>query len=100
MFTNPHPRSARRRIKQVAWFVCVLLSLSLAGCAPVGGLERTCNVVFEDNDELFFYRQVCPVKRGSDLTVSVGVPTGCRIVSVNYDRWSVSGKTGYSKSFD
>ena len=100
MFTNPHPRSARRRTGQLAWFVCVLLSLSLAGCAPAGTTQRICNVIFEDNDELFFYRQVYPVTRGSDLTVSVGVPAGCRIASVNYDRWSVSGKTGYSESYD
>ena len=100
MFTNPHPQSVRRRIRQAAWFVCVLLPLLLAGCAPAGAAERTCNIIFEDNDELFFYRQVYPVTRGSDLTVSVGVPTGCRIVSVNYDCYSVTGKTGYSESFD
>ena len=100
MFTNSHPRSVRQRMRQIAWFVCVLLPLFLAGCVPGTTGERTCNVIFEDNGELFFYRQVYPVTRGSDLTVSVGVPTGCRIASVNYDRWSVSGKTGWSESYD
>ena len=100
MFTNPHPRSERRSAKRAVRLLCVFLSLSLAGCAPSGAAERTCNVIFEDNGELFFYRQVYPVSRGSDLTVSVGVPAGCRIISVNYDRWSVSGRTGRSASYD
>ena len=100
MFTDFRPRSTGRLTRQAARFLCVLLSLSLTGCAPAGTTERTCNVIFEDNEELFFYRQVYPVTRGSDLTVSIGVPTGCRITSVNYDRWSVSGKTGWSESFD
>ena len=100
MFTNLRPRSVRQLHKRIAWFLCVLLSLSLAGCTSVGTAERTFNVIFEDNEELFFYRQVYPVTRGSDLTVSVGVPTGCRIASVNYERYSISGKTGYSASYD
>ena len=100
MFTNPRPRSAQRQTGRIGLFVCVLLLLFLAGCAPAGGVERTCNVIFEDNEELFFYRQVYPVTRGSDLAVSVGVPTGCRIAWVNYDRYSVSGKTGCSANYD
>ena len=100
MFTDPHSRPARRLTGRIVWFACVLAVLSLAGCAPAGGSERTCNVIFEDNGELFFYRQVYPVTRGADLTVSVGVPTGCRIASVNYGRYSVSGKTGWSASYD
>ena len=63
MFTKPHPRSVRRRAKQIARFVWVLLSLFLTGCAPAGTADRTCNVIFEDNEELFFYRQVYPVIR-------------------------------------
>lgn len=79
--------------------LCVFFVLLPAGCdrAPVA---RACNVIFEDNGEVFFYQQVYPVTRGADLTVSIGVPTGYRIASVNYDRWSVSGKTGYSASYD
>ena len=98
MFRNPRPQTARLPIRRLARFLCVLLLLT--GCAPAGAAERTCNVVFEDNGELFFYRQVYPVTRGSDLAVSVGVPAGYRIAWVNYDRYSVSGRTGYSESFD
>ena len=79
---------------------CIFLSLILVGCAPASGGTRTCNVIFEDSDTLFFYRQVYPVTRGEDLTVSVGVPTGYRISSVNFARYSVTGKTGYSESYD
>lgn len=101
MFTNLPSRSARLA-RRTVWLACVLLTLTLTltGCVPTEAAERTCNVVFEDNDELFFYRQVYPVVRGNDLTVSVGVPAGFRIASVNYDRYSISGKTGYSASYD
>lgn len=99
MFTNLHLQSMRL-IHGAIWLVCVLLVLNLTGCASDSLAERTCNVIFEDNGELFFYRQVYPVVQGNDLTVSVGVPTDCRIASVNYDRYSISGKTGYSASYD
>ena len=76
-----------------------LLLLALAGCAPEGG-GPTCTVVFEDDPDLFFYRQVYEVPRGGDVEVEVGVPAGERITSVNFDRYTVSARTGTSKSYD
>ena len=76
-----------------------LLLLALAGCAPEGG-GPTCTVVFEDDPDLFFYRQVYEVPRGGDVEVEVGVPAGERISSVNFDRYTVSARTGTSKSYD
>ena len=90
----------KHRAKGASLLLSALLVLTLAGCVPNQAAEQTCNVVFEDSEGLFFYRQVYPVTRGADLTVSVGVPTGERINGVNYDRYSVSGKTGYSESYD
>ena len=91
---------AGRSCRSALRLFCFLLALLLIGCASASGGVRTCNVIFEDSDTVFFYRQVYPVVRGEDLTVSVGVPTGCRICSVNYARYSVAGKTGYSESYD
>ena len=60
-----------------------LLLLALAGCAPEGS-GPTCTVVFEDDQDLFFYRQVYEVPRGGDVEVEVGVPAGERIINVTY----------------
>lgn len=38
--------------------------------------------------------------RGGDVTATVGVPTGRRIDTVSFDRYTVSGKTGFSASYD
>ena len=100
MITSHRPHSMGGTARGFLWFVCAVLIIAPAGCVPADTGSRTFNVVFEDNGELFFFRQVYSVVQGEDLTVSVGVPTGCRITSVNYDRYSVSGKTGYSASYD
>ena len=55
-----------------------LLLLALAGCTPEES-GPTCTVVFEDDPDLFFYRQVYEVPRGGDVEVEVGVPAGERI---------------------
>lgn len=78
----------------------VLLLLLLAGCRPAERGPPTCTVVFEDHSGLFFSDQVHEVPRDGDLTVTVGVPTGRRISSVSFGRYTLSGKTGSTASYD
>ena len=82
------------------WGALAALVLVLSGCGAAGAGTPACTVVFEDNPELFFYNQIYETERGGDVTATVGVPTGRRIDTVSFDRYTVSGKTGFSASYD
>lgn len=99
---NGHKGAASVRIGRVPVLAGVLAAvlLLLSGCGAGGETVPTCKVVFEDNPELFFYNQVYDTPRGGDVTATVGVPTGRRIDTVSFDRYTVSGKTGFSASYD
>ena len=90
------------RIRSVPALPGVLAAvlLLLSGCGATGAGTPACTVVFEDNPELFFYNQIYETERGGDVTATVGVPTGRRIDTVSFDRYTVSGKTGFSASYD
>lgn len=90
------------RIRSVPALPGVLAAvlLLLSGCGAAGAGTPACTVVFEDNPELFFYNQIYETERGGDVTATVGVPTGRRIDTVSFDRYTVSGKTGFSASYD
>lgn len=87
------------KFKGLIW-LCLVLAGVLAGCAPEGEDTPTCTVVFEDNPALFFYDQIYEVPLGGDVSVTVGVPTGERIAGVDFARYTVSPKTGSSRSYD
>lgn len=74
------------------------IALLLCGCISLPSPAAKCTVVLEDNDALYFQRQVWTVTRYDDATVSVGVPAEMRISHVNYDDYSVSAKTGRLKT--
>lgn len=78
----------------------ICLCLSGTGCGFSLTSSPVCNVIFEDNPSLFFYRQTYEVSRGNDLSVSIGVPHQYRISSVNHESYSLSGITGTSASYD
>lgn len=80
--------------------LCCLTLLILCGCVRVPSPSEKCTIVLEDNDALYFQRQVWSIDRYDNATVTIGVPTGMRISQVNYDDYSVSAKTGSSQSFD
>ena len=80
-------------------FSIFFLVLLLSGCAA-GTAPGKVQVVFENNDALYFPRQIYEIPRGEALSVSVGVPTGCRIASVNYESYTLSPRTGSTQSFD
>ena len=82
--------------------ICLLatLLLFLAGCTPADRGKPTCTIVFEDNSSLFLSRKVYEFGQNEDLTVSVGVPSGYRISSVNYEHYSLSPQNGSSASYD
>lgn len=80
-------------------FSIFFLVLLLSGCAA-GTAPGKVQVVFEDNDALYFPRQIYEIPRGEALSISVGVPTGCRIASVNYESYTLSPRTGSTQSFD
>lgn len=87
--------------RKFSWlWAAVAAVLLLSGCVSAGEGASTCTVVFEDDPELFFYNQIYETPRGGDVTVTVGVPTGRRIATVSFDRYTVSAKTGYSASYD
>lgn len=76
------------------------LCLFLSGCVTPASSPDTCTVLFEDNPDLLFSRQVCQVERFGSLSVSVGVPKGQRIASVGYGDYTVSAKTDQSEHYD
>lgn len=87
-------------MRRCVFAALLALSLLLAACAPPAGSVRRSTVIFEDQEGVFYYNQIYEVPQGEDLTVSLGVPTGYRVDAVDYPRYSVSGKTGFSKSYD
>ena len=88
-----------RRVPVLAGVLAAAL-LFLSGCTAAGAGTPTCTVVFEDDPALFFYNQVYETERGGDVTATVGVPTGYRIDTVSFDRYTVTARTGFSASYD
>lgn len=80
--------------------IIIMSCLLLTGCFSQNKSVPDCTVIFEDNPSLFFSRQIFHVKPNGDVTVSIGVPTGEQISSVNYKHYTVSGKTKTSKNYD
>lgn len=80
--------------------VFLILPFLLTGCASPRTPSPKCTVLFEDNPLLFFPEQIYEVKRLEDLSLTVGVPHGERISSVNYEDYTISAKTGESLSYD
>lgn len=80
----------------------LLLFLLLAGtgCGRQTSPDDKCTVLLEDNDRIFYSRQIFELDRYADLSFSVGVPAGERISSVNYDGYTLSARTGSSESYD
>lgn len=89
----------QKKITIVSIISLFLLFLT-AGCASPRIPSPDCTVVFEDNPSLFFSNQIFEINPSEDLSVSVGVPHGERIASVNYEDYTVSAKTGESQSYD
>lgn len=81
-------------------FLLLAVSMLLTGCIPPRTPVEKCTVLFEDNEVLYLSRQVWEVERFSQVSVTVGVPHGLRIASVNYEDYTISAMTGQSKSYD
>lgn len=79
--------------------ICLILTIC-SGCVSPYVPTEQCSIVLEDNPDLCFQRQVWSIDRYADATVTIGVPIGERIASVNYGDYSVSAKTGSSQSYD
>lgn len=80
--------------------ISVFLVEVLTGCISPAAKTPKCTILFEDNDSLFFSKQVNEVKQGGDLTISIGLPHNERISSINYDYYTLSSKIGESLSYD
>lgn len=78
----------------------ILIVLSLAGCGSSVSPVTKCTVLFEDNDSLYFPKQIYEVSASDDLEVTLGLPHGYQISSVNYEDYSLSGKISESFSYD
>lgn len=76
------------------------LILTGTGCGRQTPPGEKCTVLLEDNDRIFYSRQIFEIDRYADLSFSVGVPVGERISSVNYDGYTLSARTGSSESYD
>lgn len=76
------------------------LILTGTGCGRQTPPAEKCTVLLEDNDRVFYSRQIFEIDRYADLSFSVGVPVGERISSVNYDGYTLSARTGSSESYD
>lgn len=82
-------------------FKClIIVILSLTGCASSHSPATKCTLIFEDNASLYFPNQIYELNPLEDLTISIGVPHGYRISSVNYADYSLSSKTGETLSYD
>ena len=75
-------------------------SLLLTGCLSPQTPGEKCTVLFEENKDLYISLRSCTIDRFDEISVTVGVPKGQRISSVNYPRYSVSARTGSSPNFD
>lgn len=80
--------------------ILTALLLIFTGCVSARTPSASCTVIFEDNPALFFPDQVYEVRQLEDLAISIGVPHGERIASVNYEDYTLSAKTGESLSYD
>lgn len=78
----------------------LFLILTGTGCGRQTSPAEKCTVLLEDNDRIFYSRQIFEIDRYADLSFSVGVPVGERISSVNYDGYTLSARTGSSESYD
>lgn len=78
----------------------VLIMIIMSGCTSPASISSKCTIMFEDNSSLYIPKQLYKIEPSSELTVSIGLPHGYRISSVNYEDYSVSAKTGESESFD
>lgn len=88
-----------RLIKQL-FSLMILVMLFLTGCVSPATPVSKCTILFEDNESLFFKKQIYEVSQLDNLTVSIGIPHAYRISSVNYDDYSLSAKTSESLSYD
>lgn len=87
-------------MRRMGLMLCLLCCLMLCGCGVPASEQALCTVVFEDHDGVHFTRQVFDMARGSDLTVTVGVPGGQRIASVSYPDSLVSARVRTVGSMD
>lgn len=91
-------------MKRIKLFVlCIFFSvlfMLLGGCGSHHQNPSKCTVLFEDNSSLYFPNQVHEVTPSDNLVLTIGVPRGERIASINYEDYSVSSKTGETLSFD
>ena len=78
----------------------LFLILTGTGCGRQTSPAEKCTVLLEDNDRIFYSRQIFEIDRYADLSFSVGVPVGERISSVNYEGYTLSARTGSSESYD
>lgn len=78
----------------------IITSLCLTGCISPRTPAEKCTVLLEDNEAISCARQVYEVDRYDSISITIGVPHGQRIASVNYDNYSLSAKTGESASYD
>lgn len=93
-------RHQKLRLIQQLFSLMILVMLFLTGCvSPVTPVSK-CTILFEDNESLFFKKQIYEVSQLDNLTVSIGIPHAYRISSVNYDDYSLSAKTSESLSYD
>ena len=83
-------------------FLCLLFVglMTLCGCIPARTPAEKCTIVVEDHPLLTFSQQVYTLERYGHATITVGVPKGQRIVSVNYDNYSLSSKVQESENYD
>lgn len=81
-------------------FIFFIIFLPLTGCTKIPTVSSKCTVMFEDNSSLFFPKQIYEINRSSNLSITIGIPHGERISSVNYDNYTVSSKISESLSFD
>lgn len=94
-----HSRREVLPVRKGCLIVCLLACLLLSSCRQMPAREMTCTVLLEDNSELHFKRQIYEVPRGSDLMVTIGVPLGKRIASINEGAASVSPRVRVTGSY-
>lgn len=80
--------------------ILILVVTSMTGCVSPATPVSKCTILFEDNDSLFFPKQIYEITQLDDLSISIGLPHGYRISSVNYEDYSLSAKTEESLSYD
>ena len=92
----------RRQYQRLLQLIPILFlaALFLSGCMSYGTPTPKCTILFEDNSDLFLPKQIYEISQLDDLTVSVGLPHGYRIASVNFDDYAISSKLSESLSYD